>query len=107
VQLNGRPIGWYAYLPRRSSSSRVLHLAGPERHIDAVVGELVDDAYRRGARVLAGRLEPHLDGPLRSRLAAIGLAREPVIHTRDPELKAVLATGSALLTQLDSEWFVT
>lgn len=107
VRLRGRPIGWYAYLPRRATASRVLHIAGPERHLDAVVGELVDDAYSRGSRVLAGRLEPHLDAPLRGRLAAIGLAREPVIHSKDPELKAALASRSALLTQLDSEWFVT
>jgi hypothetical protein len=107
VRRADRPIGWYAYLPRRSTASRVLHVCAPERQIDAVLGELVDHARNRDSRVLAGRLEPHLDGALRRRLAAVGLAREPVLHAKDPELRAVLSTGSALLTQLDSEWFVT
>jgi hypothetical protein len=107
VRRGERPIGWYAYLPHRSTASRVLCVCAPERQTDAVIGELVDDARNRGSRVLAGRLEPHLDGALRRRLAVAGLAREPVLHAKDPELRAVLSTGSALLTQLDSEWFVT
>ena len=106
VRLGGRPVGWYVYVPRRTTASRVLHLAGVDRHLGLVLGELLADARRRGTRVLAGRLEPHLEKPLRERMAAIGLARRPVLHARDPELRAELTTGSALLTRLDSEWFV-
>ncbi len=106
VKADDRPIGWYCYLPRLETASRVLHIAGPETDIDLVVGELVDHARGRGSRVIAGRLEPHLDAPLRRRLAAVGLVRESVLHARDPELRAVLGTGAALLTQLDSEWFL-
>jgi hypothetical protein len=106
VRLNGKPVGWYAYLPRRATASRVLYLAGTERQIDLVLGELIEHARGRGSRVLAGRLEPHLDAPLRRRLAAIGLVRDSVVHAADPELRATLATGSALLTQLDGEWFL-
>jgi hypothetical protein len=107
VRLRDRPIGWYVYLPRRARASRVLHLSGSPRHVDAVLGELIQDAMRRGVHVLAGRLEPHLDQPLQRRLAAVGLARSPVIHVRDAELRATLAGQASLLTQLDSEWFVT
>ncbi len=106
VSLRGRPVGWYVYVPRRAVASRVLHLSGVDRHLDLVLGELLAEARRRGSRVLAGRFEPHLGKPLRERMAAIGLARQPVIHAKDPELRAQLATGSALLTRLDSEWFV-
>ena len=106
VSLRGRPVGWYVYVPQRASASRVFHLSGVDRHLDLVLGELLADARRRGSRVLAGRFEPHLGKPLRERMAAIGLARQPVIHAKDPELRAQLATGSALLTRLDSEWFV-
>ena len=106
VRLNGKPIGWYAYLPRRAGASRVLCLLGTERQIDLVLGELIEHARAGGSRVLAGRLEPHLDAPLRRRLAAIGLVRDSVLHAADPELRAALATGSALLTQLDGEWFL-
>ena len=107
VRQRGRPIGWYAYLPRKATASRVLHICAPERHVEAVLDELISDARARGTRVLSGRLEPHLDGVLQRRLAAIGLSRAPVLHVDDPELRAVLAGADGLLTQLDSEWFVT
>jgi hypothetical protein len=45
--------------------------------------------------------------PLRRRLAILGFARQPVIHSRDPELLATLGTAGSLLTRLDSEWFAT
>jgi hypothetical protein len=107
VRREGRPIGWYCYLGRPGGASRVLHVSAPEPELDAVVSELTDDARGRGSAALTGRLEPHLEGPLRRRLAAIGFARQPLIHVRDPEVHALLATGSSLLTRLDGEWYVT
>jgi hypothetical protein len=107
VKRDGRPIGWYAYLARPGGASRVLHICAPEPEIEAVVGELVDRAREVGSAALTGRLEPHLEGPLRRRLAVIGFARQPVIHVRDPEVHAMLATSSSLLTHLDGEWYVT
>jgi hypothetical protein len=107
VRHGDRPVGWYAYIPRREAASRVLCVCAPDRHVDAVLGELIGDARRRGGNVLAGRLEPHLDQALQRRLAAVGLARSPVIHARDPAVRAAAAGDGALLTQLDSEWFVT
>ncbi len=55
VSRAGAPIGWYAYLCRPGGVSRVLHICAPEAEIEAVVGELIDDARRRGSAVLAGR----------------------------------------------------
>jgi hypothetical protein len=107
VRRDGRPIGWYSYLCRPGGASRVLHLCAPEPELEAVVSELTEHARTRGSAVLAGRLEPHLEAPLRRRLAAIGFARRPLIHVRDPEVHALLATGSSLLTRLDGEWYVT
>jgi hypothetical protein len=102
-----QPIGWYAYVLRPGDTSRVLNLTMLENEGDAVLAELVDHARANGSTALAGRLEPHLAWPLRRRLAVMGLARQPVIHTHDLELRALLATSSSLLTQLDSEWFIT
>jgi hypothetical protein len=104
VRRGDLPIGWYAVVPSRGGS-RVLHLSGHEREISAVFGELITYSRRRGKRLLSGRLEPHLDGPIRERLPAIGFARRPIVHSRDPELLATLQTESALLTRLDSEWW--
>ncbi len=106
VRRAGAPIGWYAYLSPAGSVSRVLHLSAPEAETDAVVGELVDHARTTGSAVLTGRFEPHLYRPLRARLAVLGFARQPLITTRDPEIREVLSTPSSLFTQLDGEWFV-
>lgn len=106
VRRAGRPIGWYAYVDRGEASSRVLHLAARDAHLDAVVGELVDHARQRGRAVLSGRFEAHLEEPLRRRLAVLGLARRPMMHARDDGIAATLGAGSALITQLDGEWYV-
>ena len=108
VRRRGRPVGWYAYLPRRRSASRVLNLTAPESQADAVLEELIRHARAQNCAVLTGRVEPHLAGPLRRRFAALGFGIQPLIHTHDPELDAALATSSSLLTELDcvdSEWW--
>lgn len=107
VRRSSVAVGWYAYLPSRGGTSRVLHVLAREREAQAVVADLIANARSEGSAILAGRLEPHLARPMRDRLAALGFARQPVIHTEDPEIDALLATGASLLTQLDSEWYVT
>ncbi len=103
VRRRQRPIGWYAYIARRGGASRLLHLAAADNAVDAVVADLVADARSTGGAVLSGRAEPHLERPLRNRLAALGFAWQPVLRARDPELAATLATSSSLLTRLDGE----
>jgi hypothetical protein len=108
VRHRERPIGWYAYLPRRRAASRVLNLTALEVHADAVLGELVRHARTQGCTVLTGRLEPHLAGALSRRFAVLGFGIRPLVHTHDHELDAVLATSSSLLTELDcvdSQWW--
>jgi hypothetical protein len=100
-------IGWYAYLCRRGGASRVLHVCGREAEMEAVVAELVDDARRRGSAVLTGRFEPQLRTPLSRSSAVLGLARCPMIHSRELDVRALLATDASLLTSLDGEWFAT
>lgn len=106
VSFGDRLIGWYAYIARGTGAWRVLHVAATEKLVEPVFAELVEHARRTGCPVLAGRAEPHLDLPVSARLAAIGYARQPVIHARDPELLAAAGSSASLLTQLDSEWFV-
>jgi hypothetical protein len=107
VRREDTAIGWYAYLCRPGHASRLLHLCGRDAEVEFVLADLVRDASDRGSAVLIGRFEPHLRGPLRRRAAVLGFARCPLIHTRDPELRALLATDSSLLTDLDGEWFAT
>jgi hypothetical protein len=70
-----------------------------------VLSELVSHARAHGSAALAGRAEPHLHGALGRRLAVLGYARQPMIVAKDPELAAVIATGSCLLTRLGGDLF--
>lgn len=105
VRRRGKAIGWYAYLPNPGGVSRLLHLAAAERTSEAVLDELVDHARSTGGAALAGRAEPHLEWPLRKRIAALGFARQPIVHTRNAELAGALATDASLLTRLEGEVF--
>jgi hypothetical protein len=105
VRRGDTPIGWYAYTPRRGGTSRVLNLTALRDEGDAVLTELVDHARAQGSAALSGRLEPHLLGPLRRRIAVMGFARQPVLHSHDPEVRAELASARSLFTKLDGEWF--
>ncbi len=107
VRRGGRPVGWYAYLPRRGGVSRVLHLAALDPEVDVVLGELVAHARGLGSAALTGRAEPHLQGALTRRFAVLGYARRPAVRAKDPELDALLATSSSLLTRLEGEVFAT
>ncbi|MFN8161348.1 MAG: hypothetical protein U0R52_09945 [Solirubrobacterales bacterium] len=107
VRRGADPIGWYAYAHVSEGVCRVLHLAAFEPNGDDVLAELVAHARKDGGTVLAGRLEPHLIEPLHTRFAVLGFARQPVVHSRDPELRAALLSEASLITQLDGEWFVT
>lgn len=107
VRRSGSSIGWYAYVAQPGGVIRVLHILAPEADLDAVVGELVGHAREAGGVVLTGRAEPHLRKPLMSHSAVLGYSRQPLIHTRYPEVRDVLATSSSRLTSLDGEWFTT
>lgn len=107
VRRAGAPIGWYAYI-RYAEVSRLIHLAAFTREVDAVFGEFVAHARAEGASLLAGRVEPNLDEPLRKRFAVVELAQRPLVHSRDPELRAALASSTSLITEMDlidSEWW--
>ena len=107
VRREGTPVGWYAYI-RQPGVSRVIHVAAPAREMEAVFGELVAHTRAQGQAVLCGRLEPHVQEPLQRRFAAIGLAQRPLVHARDAELLAAVASSASLLTEMDlvdSEWW--
>jgi hypothetical protein len=104
VRRDGHAVGWYAYLVGDGRLARAVHVGADERRIEAVVGELVEHARDDGCVALSGRLDPHLEAPLRRRAAAVGFARRAVVHSKDAEILAALASASSLVTQLDGEW---
>ncbi|MBX5468717.1 MAG: hypothetical protein IRZ21_02325 [Thermoleophilaceae bacterium] len=106
VRVGDKVAGWYVYELATDRASRVLQVATRENGADAVLESLVRDAAERGAPALAGRLEPGLELALQRRFATLGIVRRPIVHSRDPEVRAAIASGSALLTRLDGEWWV-
>jgi hypothetical protein len=107
VRRGGAAIGWYAYLAR-PGSGRVIHVGAAAAEADAVVSALLEDARGRDIAVISGRLEPHLDEPIRRRDALLALRQQPLIHSRNPELVAAAGSSASLLTELDlidSEWW--
>jgi hypothetical protein len=105
VRRGERAIGWYTYVLDAHGTARVLQIGAAEAEAEYVVGEMVEHVKAQGAVLITGRLEPHLVAPLRRRLAVVGFARQPTIHSRDAELLGILQTPTSLLTRLDSEWF--
>jgi len=106
VRRAGRPIGWYAYIQR--DVARLVHLAAASRQADDVFADFAAQASAGGALALAGRMEPSLDEPLRRRMAAFSLAQRPLVHARDPKVRAALGSSGALVTEMDlidSEWW--
>jgi hypothetical protein len=106
VVQKGRPIGLWAWLPRPGGVAQVVALTARERCGEPVLASLARAAYDAGAMLLAGRLEPHLRDAVRPRGPALGMARMPVIHTRDDAVRAALASTASLLPKLEAEWWV-
>lgn len=105
VRREGKVIGWYAFQQLPGGTARTLSIAAPEPECDAVLADLVAVAGASGNSVLVGRVEPHLVSALGQRLPALGLARRPLIHARDPEIALALVTPGARLSLLDGEWW--
>jgi hypothetical protein len=107
VKRGDRAIGWYAYRPGGRGASHVLHLMAAQGEAEAVLGELLAHARSSGSAAVAGRAEPHLVEALGRRFAILGYTRQPVIHTKDPELARLMTSEASLLTRLDGEVFMT
>ena len=84
VRRDGNPSAGTRTCPVRVAPAACSTSAPRKREAEAVWASSRSTPGRQGSAALAGRLEPHLEGPLRRRLAVIGFARQPVIHVRDP-----------------------
>jgi GNAT superfamily N-acetyltransferase len=104
---DGRVLGWFVYLLARGGLSRVLQVAAAPQRAGPVLDSLLHDAWSRGAAGLLGRLEPALLEPLSSRRAVLHPAGTLALaHTADAQIAGAIATGGALLTRLDGEWWL-
>lgn len=103
---DGTVLGWYvAYLPA-GRIGQVMHVAAPGGAIGRVVDHLLHDAWRRGAAAVQGRLEPQLLQSLSQRRCLLHAGDPALVHSRDPDLLAALAIGTATISRMDGEWWM-
>jgi hypothetical protein len=102
----GTTLGWYVYFLKPGGVSHVIHVATSRRDADAVVDHLFRDAWLRGAVALRGRVEARLLESLGDRRCTFRYLGGSLIHSRDPAIVEVVSAGDALLTRLDSEWWM-
>lgn len=103
---DGSALGWYvAYLPP-GRIGQVLQVASPGGAIGEVIDHLFHDAQHRGVSAVQGRLEPQLLEPLSQRRCILRPGERALVHSRDPELLAAVALGTATLSRMDGEWWM-
>ncbi len=102
----GRVLGWYVYFLLPGEGCQVVHVAALERHAGDVLDALFADAAARGGAGAQGRVEPALLASLAKRGALFRYSPRSLVHSPNPELLAVLASGQALLTRLEGDWWM-
>ena len=105
-QRNGTLAGWYLYYLNRETS-KVLQMGAREGMHRAVLEHLFRSAWRGGATVIEGRMEPSFAAALgQLKCFFLSPSMYTLFHARNPELTAALARGEAFFSRLDGEWWM-
>lgn len=100
----GRALGWYVCMLQPGGSCRVLQVGAPPRHVGRVLDHMLHEAWLAGAASIQGRVEPNLLEPLATRRCLM-LYRGGALLYGDADMLGAIATGNALLTRMDGEWW--
>jgi hypothetical protein len=103
----GRALGWYVYYLLAGEGCQVVHIANSDRHADDVLEALFADISEHDGAGAQGRVEPRLLSALAQRGALFRFSARSLVHSKEPELLAVLAAGRALLTRLEGDWWMS
>jgi hypothetical protein len=100
-----RVIGWFVYSGHRHGIAEVLQVAAAPRAARHVLNHLLDDAWRRGAVALSGRLEPAF-APELSEHGCLLYRRGywTLVQSKRAELSHALQRGDAFFSRLEGEW---
>lgn len=103
----GEPAGWYIYYLREAGVSRLFALEAHDRYLDAVLDHLLEDADRRGAGAVIGRMEPRLRRPLAERGTLIHNGGSLLmVHSADGSLMDDAELGRLAFSRLQGEnWY--
>jgi hypothetical protein len=104
VDKRGSILGWYIYFLAGGGTAQVVQLIAADGQADTVVDAMFEDADRRGAAAMAGRVEPDLLESLTRHRCHLRYGQPlSLIHSPDPEILSLLNSKFALLTRLDGE----
>jgi len=102
----GAIAGWFLYYAN-AATSKVLQLHAHEDAEHAVLDHLFQHAWRRGATVIEGRMEPRLARVLGQRHCLFqSTSAFALIQSRDAEVLAAMAHGDAFFSRLEGEWWM-
>jgi hypothetical protein len=102
----GTIAGWFLYYANEATS-KVLQLHAHEGAEHAVLDHLFQHAWRRGATVIEGRMEPRLARVLGQRHCLFqSTSAFALIQSRDAEVLSALASGDAFFSRLEGEWWM-
>ncbi|HEU5178986.1 MAG TPA: GNAT family N-acetyltransferase [Burkholderiales bacterium] len=102
----GAIAGWFLYYAN-AATSKVLQLHAQDDAGHAVLDHLFQHAWRRGATVIEGRMEPRLARVLGQRHCLFqSTSAFALIHSRDAEVLGALARGDAFFSRLEGEWWM-
>jgi hypothetical protein len=104
---NGHALGWYVYFLLPGEGCQVIHVAARDRRAGDVLDAVFADVVEHGGAGVQGRVEPRLLAALAHRGCLFRYSARSLVHSRDPQLLAVLAAGQALLTRLEGDWWMT
>ena len=102
-----RTLGWYVYFLLQGEGCQVVHVAARDRHVSDVLTSLFADIVERGGAAAQGRVEPRLLAELAHHGCLFRYSARSLVHSRNPEVLAVLAAGQALLTRLEGDWWMS
>jgi len=103
----GKILGWYLYYLSPRRIAEVMQIVAAENSEARILARLLEDADRRGATAVQGRLEAWLTDPL-YRNRCRNYHRAPtlaLIHSRRSEIASAIHAGQAFLTRADGEWW--
>jgi GNAT superfamily N-acetyltransferase len=103
---DGRVAGSYLAYLKPGGVSQAIQVAAAERDAGLLLDELFHSAAAAGSAAISGRLEPHLHAALRKRRCLVSRSEWALVSSSEERLLATVATGRALLTRLDGEWWM-
>lgn len=102
-----RLIGWYLYYVQAGGVSEVVQLAARNGSFDHVLQRLLADAWRHGAVVVRGRLDPRYVQELSNRHCWLRPAGSSIlVHSRHADITDAIQQGHAFLSRLEGEWWL-